>query len=77
MYFANDIMRLVGAFSPSAAIQANVNILAIICDCGVSFVWPSHVSLAECPGCQKRELWHDVEPKPATGPWSEPVMRQP
>lgn len=52
-----------------------VNVLAIVCEpCGVGFRWPSNVSLVKCPRCGVQELWHEVEPKPATGPWSEPVM---
>lgn len=47
-------------------------ILAIECDCGVRFAWPSNVSTAQCPNCGKQELWHDVDPK--GGIWSGPVM---
>lgn len=51
-----------------------VNRLTVKCDCGCTINWPSNVSLVVCP-CGRRELWHDVEPKPRFGPWSEPVMR--
>lgn len=52
-----------------------VNRLTVICDCGCSIDWPSNVSLVRCPRCGRQELWHDVDPKPQSGPWSEPVMR--
>jgi hypothetical protein len=35
-----------------------VNILVVECQCGVTFAWPSRVSLAECASCHARELWH-------------------
>jgi len=51
-----------------------VNRLRIICDCGITLDHPSNVSLVLCPGCQRAELWHGVDPAPHHGPWSEPVM---
>jgi uncharacterized Zn finger protein (UPF0148 family) len=52
-----------------------VNMLTIACDrCAIVFVWPSNIGLVECPICRQGQLWHSVEPKPNTGPWSEPVM---
>lgn len=68
-------MILVGVFSPSAALRTPTNIVGVHCDCGVFFAWPSHISLATCPGCNRQDLWHAVDPRPESGPWSEPVMR--
>jgi hypothetical protein len=51
-----------------------VNTLVVFCDCGEILYRPSNYSLVECPVCRRRELWHSVEPKPLSGPWSEPVM---
>jgi hypothetical protein len=67
-------MHLDAALSPSIAVPLPVNLLAITCDCGVKFAWLSSVSLAQCPFCGKQELWHDVDPKPSSGPWSERAM---
>ena len=41
-----------------------VNVLVVECQCGVTFAWPSNFSLAECPICRARELWHTTDP-----PW--------
>ena len=71
-------MRLLDALSPSATVfipeGCPVNILAIACDCGVRFAWQSRFSLVQCPGCGAQALWHDVTPKPESGPWSQVVM---
>lgn len=69
-------MRLLLTLSPTHG-MVPVNILAIACDCGVQFAWPSHVSLVSCPHCGLQELWHGVAPKCASGPWSEPEMAHP
>lgn len=68
---------LLMALSPTPALGTITQVLAVKCDCGVHFAWPSHVSTAECPGCGRQELWHKVEPRPETGPWSAPVMERP
>ena len=68
-------MKLIKVFSPSIPMHPGVNVLGVRCDeCRISFVWPSNVSLVTCPQCGTHELWHDVRPKPQSGPWSEPVM---
>lgn len=67
-------MILLMALSPTPAVGPYTPVLAVQCDCGVRFAWPSHVSLAQCPGCGRAELWHKVEPRPAEGMWSERVM---
>jgi hypothetical protein len=51
-----------------------VNRLTVKCNCGLTIDWPANVSLVTCPRCRYAELWHSVDPKPASGPWSEPVM---
>jgi hypothetical protein len=53
-----------------------VNRLVVRCDCAMEFIWPSNVSLAQCPVCRRAELWHSVDPRPESGPWSEPVMER-
>ena len=67
-------MKLVMVLSPSVGVTPQINFLAVSCECGCDFVWPTNVSLARCPQCQKEELWHSVDPKPKKGPWSEPEM---
>jgi hypothetical protein len=51
-----------------------VNRLRVVCDCGSHIDTPSNFSLAICPRCRRAELWHSVDPRPVSGPWSEPVM---
>lgn len=55
-------MRLLDALSPSATVSIPdgypVNILAVLCDCGVRFAWQSRYSLVQCPNCGARALWH-------------------
>jgi hypothetical protein len=65
-------MRLVDAFW-----ALPVNRLWVICDCGEILGHPSNVSLVTCPTCRRAEFWHGVDPKPSSGPWSEPVMAMP
>jgi len=53
-----------------------VNRIRVLCDCGQLLDHPTNVSLVVCPECQRFELWHHVDPKPESGPWSEPVMQR-
>lgn len=67
-------MHLITMLSPSAGLPMPVNIIAVLCNCGVRFAWPSNISLAQCPGCGRAELWHKVEPRGAGSVWDQPVM---
>lgn len=51
-----------------------VNKLIVLCDCGLLMEHPSNYSVVRCCHCNRQELWHAIEPKPQTGPWSLPVM---
>jgi DNA-directed RNA polymerase subunit RPC12/RpoP len=62
-------MKLIDAYwTPS------FNRFLILCDCGAMLDHSSRVSLVICPTCGRRNLTHGVEPRPRSGPWSEPVM---
>jgi hypothetical protein len=52
-----------------------VNRIRVLCDCGRTLDHPTNVSLVVCPQCRRFELWHSIEPRPQSGPWSEPVMQ--
>lgn len=52
-----------------------VNHLWVACDCGALLNHPSKVSLCQCPKCGRAELWHGIDPRPASGPYSESVMQ--
>jgi hypothetical protein len=51
-----------------------VNVISVVCDCSAGLIHPARISLVTCPYCGRQELWHAVDPKPASGPWSERVM---
>lgn len=34
------------------------NILIVECDCKRFFIWPTWISLAECPHCHQKQIWH-------------------
>lgn len=54
-----------------------VNVLSIVCEeCNVGFIHPTNYSLVRCPRCGIAELWHEVAPRPSSGPWSEPIMER-
>jgi hypothetical protein len=55
--------------------DAHSNVLVVEC-CGARFTAPAWRSPVRCPQCGVVELWHGVEPKPTTGPWSLPVMKR-
>lgn len=42
--------------------QPTVNVVLINCDCQQYFLWPSNISLAECPYCRNKEWWFKHEP---------------
>jgi hypothetical protein len=52
-----------------------VNRLVIQCDCGITFDAASNYSVVRCPRRGKVELWHSVDPRASSGPWSLPVMQ--
>jgi hypothetical protein len=51
-----------------------INMLVVFCDCGEILHRPSNYSMVQCPVCRRAQLWHDGDPKPKKGRWSEPVM---
>jgi hypothetical protein len=51
-----------------------VNTLIVECACGITFFWPSNYSVVRCAKCNSQMLWHSVDPKLKSGPWSLPVM---